>query len=81
MPSFILVSHHPPISAYFYISPANQIRIIGDIRPKSRFLGNSVMTYMEGDNRILFLDRQDDGGACAFSVNFDAKQGADKKVL
>ncbi|KAL5534707.1 hypothetical protein ACEPAG_1171 [Sanghuangporus baumii] len=55
------VSHHPPISAYFYISPANKIRIIGEIKPKSKFLGNSVATTMEGENRITLLGRPEDG--------------------
>ena len=58
------VSHHPPISAYFYLSPANKVRIIGELRPKSKFLGNSVSTTMEGENRILLMGRPDDGGAC-----------------
>ena len=56
------VSHHPPVSAYFYISPANKIRIIGELRPKSQFLGNSVATTMEGENRIFFMGRPEDGG-------------------
>ena len=56
------VSHHPPISAYFYISPANKIKIIGEIKPKSKFLGNSVSTTMEGENRITLLGRPEDGG-------------------
>ena len=57
-----IVSHHPPISAYFYISPANKIRIIGEIKPKSKFLGNSVSTTVEGENRILLMGRPEDGG-------------------
>ncbi|KZS90261.1 Oxysterol-binding protein [Sistotremastrum niveocremeum HHB9708] len=55
------VSHHPPISAYFYISPANKIRIIGELRPKSKFLGNSVSTVMEGENRVYLMARPGDG--------------------
>ncbi|TDL28969.1 oxysterol-binding protein family [Rickenella mellea] len=55
------VSHHPPISAYYYISPKNKIRIIGELRPKSKFLGNSVSTTMEGENRIFFMSRPEDG--------------------
>jgi len=55
------VSHHPPISAFFYISPANRIKIVGELRPKSKFLGNSVATIMEGQNRVTLLDRPDDG--------------------
>lgn len=55
------VSHHPPISAYFYISPANKVRIVGELRPKSKFLGNSVMTVMEGENRVLLMGKPEDG--------------------
>lgn len=55
------VSHHPPISAFFYTSPANGVTILGELRPKSRFLGNSVSTIMEGENRIRLLGKQEDG--------------------
>ncbi|CAE7191225.1 unnamed protein product [Rhizoctonia solani] len=55
------VSHHPPVSAYFYISPANKVRIVGELRPKSKFLGNSVMTVMEGENRVLLMGKPEDG--------------------
>ncbi|KAG6902961.1 hypothetical protein C0995_008534 [Termitomyces sp. Mi166 len=55
------VSHHPPISAFFYISPANHVSILGELRPKSRFLGNSVSTTMEGENRVTLLGVPDDG--------------------
>ncbi|KAF8338148.1 Oxysterol-binding protein [Cantharellus anzutake] len=55
------VSHHPPISAYFYVSPANRLVIAGELRPKSRFLGNSVSTIMEGENRVVFLGKPEDG--------------------
>jgi hypothetical protein len=39
----------------------NKLCIIGELRPKSRFLGNSVSTVMEGENRIYLLGRPDDG--------------------
>ncbi|KDR84747.1 hypothetical protein GALMADRAFT_286682 [Galerina marginata CBS 339.88] len=55
------VSHHPPISAFFYISPANHVSIIGELRPKSKFLGNSVSTTMEGENRVTLLGKPEDG--------------------
>lgn len=57
------VSHHPPISAYFYYSPANHLRISGELKPKVRFLGNSVLTVMEGQNRVYLTQRPEDGGA------------------
>ncbi|KAJ7356650.1 hypothetical protein DFH08DRAFT_849625 [Mycena albidolilacea] len=55
------VSHHPPISAFFYISPANRLSILGELRPKSKFLGNSVSTNMEGENRVSLLGCPQDG--------------------
>ncbi|KAI0693647.1 Oxysterol-binding protein [Cytidiella melzeri] len=55
------VSHHPPVSAFYYISPANKLCILGELRPKSKFLGNSVSTTMEGENRVLLMGRPDDG--------------------
>ncbi|GLB36622.1 putative OSBP family protein [Lyophyllum shimeji] len=55
------VSHHPPISAFFYISPANKVSILGELRPKSKFLGNSVSTTMEGENRVTLVGVPDDG--------------------
>ncbi|KDQ54974.1 hypothetical protein JAAARDRAFT_38086 [Jaapia argillacea MUCL 33604] len=55
------VSHHPPISAFYYVSPVNQVCIIGELRPKSKFLGNSVSTVMEGENRVILMGRPEDG--------------------
>ncbi|CAD6915589.1 unnamed protein product [Tilletia controversa] len=54
------VSHHPPISAYFYVSPENNLLIYGELKPKSKFLGNSAATLMGGENRIVLLDRLED---------------------
>lgn len=55
------VSHHPPISAFFYISPKNRVIITGELKPKSKFLGNSVATILEGQDRVRLLDRPEDG--------------------
>lgn len=51
------VSHHPPMSAYCYACPAHHVLIQGDIRPKSRFYGNSVGTIMEGGSHVILTDR------------------------
>lgn len=51
------VSHHPPISAYYYASPENNIVVTGEIQPKSRFLGNSAVTFMNGWSNIEFTNR------------------------
>ena len=37
--------------------------MIGELRPKSKFLGNSVSTVMEGENRVYLLGRPEDNGA------------------
>lgn len=46
------VSHHPPITAMFYHSPEHRIGIEGDLRPKSRFFGNSVGMILEGYAKV-----------------------------
>ncbi|KAK9455184.1 hypothetical protein V1511DRAFT_337051 [Dipodascopsis uninucleata] len=52
-------SHHPPKSSYFYMSPENHIRVDGTLIPKSRFLGNSAASIMEGVAYLTFSDRSD----------------------
>ncbi|PJF17552.1 hypothetical protein PSACC_02603 [Paramicrosporidium saccamoebae] len=51
------VSHHPPISAYFYANPENYIVGMGNFKPKGKFLGNSVMSQMQGTSHIYFTNR------------------------
>lgn len=51
------VSHHPPISAYYYANPGNKITIVGDLKPKSKFLGNSAATLMQGEIKVSFTNR------------------------
>ncbi|CAN6674202.1 oxysterol-binding protein homolog 7 [Trichomonascus vanleenenianus] len=55
-------SHHPPKSSYFYMSPENHIRVDGTLVPKSRFLGNSAASIMEGIAYLKFLDLEDKNG-------------------
>jgi hypothetical protein len=43
-------------------SPANRLKIIGELKPNSRFPGNSVATVMDGENRVTLLGKPDDGG-------------------
>jgi len=54
------ISHHPPISCWFFASPENDTIISGDFKPKSKFLGNSAATLLHGDTKIYFpsLDEQ-----------------------
>ncbi|GJJ74396.1 oxysterol-binding protein-related protein 8 [Entomortierella parvispora] len=51
------VSHHPPISVYYYASPENHLSIVGDLMPKSKFLGNSAATLMQGEIKVSFTNR------------------------
>ncbi|POR32087.1 Oxysterol-binding protein-like protein OBPa [Tolypocladium paradoxum] len=53
-------SHHPPKSSYFYMAPEHHIRIDGTLKPRSRFLGNSAASLMEGIAFLSFLNRGKD---------------------
>lgn len=55
-------SHHPPKSSYFYLWPKHHIRVDGVLIPKSRFLGNSAGSMMEGVAYMKFLDINDQDG-------------------
>ncbi|KAF2755250.1 putative oxysterol binding protein [Pseudovirgaria hyperparasitica] len=48
-------SHHPPKSSYFFMAPEHHIRIDGCLKPRSKFLGNSAASMMEGIAVMRFL--------------------------
>ncbi|BGP02164.1 Oxysterol-binding protein-like protein 7 [Rhodotorula toruloides] len=50
------VSHHPPISAWYFASPEQGLELCGELRPKSKFLGNSAANLMEGESHLKFLE-------------------------
>ncbi|KAI8877987.1 Oxysterol-binding protein, partial [Backusella circina FSU 941] len=50
------VSHHPPITAYYYAIPEHGIFVTGEAHPKAKFLGNSAATIMKGYSRIVFSE-------------------------
>lgn len=50
-------SHHPPMSSYFFMAPEHHIRIDGTLKPRSRFLGNSAASLMEGTAILQLLNR------------------------
>lgn len=54
-------SNEPKLAPRYFTSPENKLDICGEVRPKSKFLGNSAATIMEGASRVTFLDRQSDG--------------------
>lgn len=53
------VSHHPPASAFFYTCPQHKVIISGDIKPKSRFYGNSVASLMQGNTCVILPGRNE----------------------
>ncbi|KAI1176184.1 Oxysterol-binding protein [Nemania sp. FL0916] len=53
-------SHHPPKSSYFYMAPEHHLRIDGTLKPRSRFLGNSAASLMEGVAVLSLLNRGED---------------------
>lgn len=46
------VSHHPPISAFYYTCPTAKVYVSGEMRPGSKFLGNSAASLMAGGSTI-----------------------------
>ncbi|KAK7742171.1 Oxysterol-binding protein OBPa [Diatrype stigma] len=53
-------SHHPPKSSYFYVAPDHHIRIDGTLKPRSKFLGNSAASLMEGIAVLSLTNRGKD---------------------
>jgi hypothetical protein len=53
-------SHHPPKSSYFYMAPDHHIRIDGTLKPRSKFLGNSAASMMEGIAYLSLLNHGKD---------------------
>ncbi|KAL9620341.1 MAG: hypothetical protein Q9160_005140 [Pyrenula sp. 1 TL-2023] len=50
-------SHHPPKSSYFFMAPEHGIRVDGTLKPRSKFLGNSAASLMEGISFLRFTGR------------------------
>lgn len=50
-------SHHPPKSSYFFMAPEHHIRIDGTLKPRSKFLGNSAASLMEGIAVLRILNK------------------------
>lgn len=48
------VCHHPPTSAYFYANPERGIVAVGNFSPKPKFLGNSIVSVMNGETKMYF---------------------------
>ncbi|KAF2669492.1 Oxysterol-binding protein [Microthyrium microscopicum] len=53
-------SHHPPKSSYFFMVPEHGIRIDGTLKPRSKFLGNSAASMMEGIAVMRFTNRNNE---------------------
>lgn len=55
-------SHHAPKSSYFFALPQRKIRADGIVIPKSKFLGNSAASIMEGVARLTLGEHVDSRG-------------------
>lgn len=55
-------SHHAPKSSYFFALPQRKIRADGIVIPKSKFLGNSAASIMEGIARVTLGEHVDSRG-------------------
>ncbi|KAJ1496596.1 hypothetical protein HMI55_005959 [Coelomomyces lativittatus] len=53
-------SHHPPVSSYFFDSPENHLMVLGELKPKSKFFGNSAATLMTGETRLFFTNLKEE---------------------
>ncbi|SCZ88971.1 BZ3500_MvSof-1268-A1-R1_Chr1-1g00865 [Microbotryum saponariae] len=45
----------------YFSSPENGLDICGELRPKSKFLGNSAATIMEGETHVILMNKREDG--------------------
>ena len=50
------VSHHPPISSFYFVNRKRNWTINVSLRPKSKFLGNSAASIMEGEAILHLLN-------------------------
>ncbi|KAJ7329845.1 hypothetical protein JRQ81_016019 [Phrynocephalus forsythii] len=51
------VSHHPPISAFYVSNRKDGFCLSGNILAKSKFYGNSLSAILDGEGRLMFLNR------------------------
>ncbi|OLY83217.1 Oxysterol-binding protein-like protein [Smittium mucronatum] len=54
------VSHHPPVSAFYYTFPDDEIHIEGELRPKGKFYGNSVGVILNGETRVYLKNHDEE---------------------
>ena len=50
------VSHHPPISSFYFVNRKRNWTMNVSLRPKSKFLGNSAASIMEGEAYLHLLN-------------------------
>ena len=51
------VSHHPPVSAFMFSNRRANLLVSGHVHPKSKFLGNSSASILEGECAVHILNR------------------------
>jgi len=59
------VSHHPPVSVFYVENRKKNISFYGSLVPRSRFLGNSAASLMEGTSWLKLLNYDEE-----YEMNF-----------
>jgi hypothetical protein len=54
------ISHHPPITSFYVTNRKAGFCIYGTILAKSKFYGNSVSAILEGNAKIILLNRNEE---------------------
>jgi len=54
------VSHHPPISAFYVENTSRKIVFTGSLWTRSKFLGNSAASILEGESTLRLLSFNED---------------------
>ena len=55
--SYKKVSHHPPVTAFYVTNRKEGFCICGTILARSKFYGNSVSAIMDGQVKLILLNR------------------------
>jgi oxysterol-binding protein-related protein 8 len=54
------ISHHPPVTSFYVTNRKAGFCIYGTILAKSKFYGNSVSAILEGNAKIILLNRNEE---------------------
>lgn len=63
-------SHHPPVSSFYICNRKAGFVINGNLAPRSKFLGSSVASYLEGTASLTLLQTGE-----VYTINFPSAYG------